>query len=171
MNVGLANMARSTLRTRAGRRRWVVALYALMLGGAIGLAVEFWFHGCSIWLAPGTVAMLLGLALWTLLAFRAAPAIRNAKLEWDDILPIDERQKQVRDRAYRRAYRVVFKLAYLSWVVFLLFWVLVVMDHFREMVTPRHVMALGFLYMTGVCALIPSLPFACLAWSEPDDVS
>ena len=165
MKVRLASM-----RTRAGRRRWVVAMYTLMLGGAIGLAVEFWFHGRSIWLLPGTVAMALGVALWILLSFRAAPAIQTTMLERDDIRPIDERQKQVRDHAYRQAYKVVSVLAFLSWVAGGLFWVWVVMDHFQEVATPRHVMALAFLYATGVTVVIPSLPSACLAWSEADDV-
>jgi FtsH-binding integral membrane protein len=156
------------MRTRAGRRRWVVGLYTSMLGGASGLAVEFWFHGRSIWLLPGTVAMLLALMLWFMLARRAMPAVQGSI--FDDPL-IDERQRVVRDRAYRQAYHVVSVLAPLSWLIFLLFWALVDGDHFKELVTPRHVMALAFFYTTGVMVLIPSLPSACLAWSEPDDVS
>jgi uncharacterized membrane protein len=146
----------------------VVALYTLMLGGAIGLAVEFWFHGRPIWLAPGAVAMSLAFVLWIMLARWAMPVVQGNV--FDDPLT-DERQKQVLDRAYRQAYHVISVLAALSLLIFFLFWAWVDGDHFKELVTPRHVMALVFLYATGVIALIPSLPSACLAWSEPDDVS
>lgn len=134
MKVGLAGM-----RTRAGRRRWVVGLYTLMLGGAVELTVEFWFHGNPIRIVPGAVAMALALPMWFLLARRAMPAIRNNMRERSDDPLIDERQREVRDRAYRQAYHVVSVLALLSFVAGWLFWVWVVMDHFQEM--RRHAMS------------------------------
>ncbi|HEY1207406.1 MAG: hypothetical protein ABSH46_14535 [Bryobacteraceae bacterium] len=164
----LTSAVRSTLSTRAGRRCWVVALYAFLLGGVTGLAVEFWFHGSPLWLFPGAVAMSLALVLWFLLACRAVPTIQSNMFEKSDNPLIDERQKGVRDRAYRQAYHVVSVLAFLSLLAG--FRILVVMDHFRELMTPRHFLALSFLYATGVMVLMPSLPSACLAWIEPDDV-
>ena len=166
MKVGLASM-----RTRAGRRRWVVALYTFLLGGAIGLVVEFWFHGSPIWIVSGAVAMALAFVALMLLSRRAMPVIQNNMFERSDDPLIDERQREVRDRAYRQAYHVVSVLALLSFVALSGFWSIVVADHFQEMVTPRHLMALAFFYVLCVMVLVPSLPSACLAWSEPDDVS
>lgn len=184
MNEGLANAAgarkprtwlasavRRTMRTRTGRRCWGVALYASMLGGGIGMVVELWFHRYPIWRAPEAVAMALALVALMLLSRRAMPVIQNNMFERSCDPSIDERQRQVRDRAYRQAYHVVSVLALLSFVAGWSFWNIAVVDHFQEMVTPRHLMALAFFYFMGVMVLVPSLPAACLAWSEPDDVS
>lgn len=146
---------------RARRRGLVVVLYAsyasliacFALAGKSGLGLVF-----AAGLLPSGVALMS--AFWALsqlaLPYATEGAGREAQL-------VDERQLQVRDRAFYRAYQILSSLFGL-WIVYesiartnerQWFWVPQTFDQYQAIVW-------GYLLVSM------TLPSALIAWNEPD---
>jgi hypothetical protein len=140
------------LRTRARRRQLVAA----MLASIGATSASFWLG----WPIVAAAALLAGIAVWGLL--RAA--VRTLADLPDDVL--DERQLQVRDRAYLHAYRAFAGLAMVAVIAALTIPIVIGGDPDRLIVE----FDLGRLQAVFwlVTGLAMSLPSIVIALAEPE---
>ncbi len=148
----------SRVGSRLLRRRVVIAMYGSWLLIPLGFVLSFQARGSNLKhaivdaLALGAVAIVT--VSWIWLGRRTyvnSPQLPDSEL--------DERLLQVKNQAYRTAYRIFGALVLIAWPLSLL---LLVNDPGGNGITT------ALLIFGGVALLMTTLPTAIVAWREPD---
>ncbi len=142
---------------RTIRRALVLATYL----GYMVLVAMFWARSVRdlpnwfllLILVPGFVTLLSFAGLYTSTYSMADQPDKR----------LDERQRMVRDRAYRLAYQVVATV-----LLLLIFYAMVAIDG-GDLWFPRTLNQFSAIFW-GAMLLTTSLPTAMIAWTEPDEV-
>jgi hypothetical protein len=141
--------------SRRMRRRVVVAMYAgWVVIATIVLLRSFtspgWFWAMELITLPSTLFQIIWF-VWLGRTYVNAPVLADEEL--------DERLLQVKNRAYRRAYRVLAPVAISVWLLSLFALAWQPNDHGKVMAT---------MLVMGVALVAGTLPTAIVAWQEPD---
>ena len=139
--------------SRRFRRRLVIGTYGgwlVITAGAklISLASPGWFLTLLVLMVANSIIQLIWLSPRTYIN-----ALKLADAE------LDERLVQIKNQAFRRAYKVVVPVAFTAWWLSLL---AVTQQPGNEGLTT------ALLIFFGVALLATTLPTAIVAWSEPD---
>lgn len=150
-----------SFETRGRRRAVVVNLYASYIALVACFAAA---DRSGIGLVALIALLPIGASLlWSYLALSQITLPYTSDGMGVKLSPLDERQLQVRDRAFYRAYQLLSSIAGL-WIVYETiartnerqwFWVPVAFDQYQAIVW-------------GYLLLAMSLPSAVIAWTEPD---
>lgn len=126
------------------------------------VAVVFWAVAYGVFGVPPAVAGVVGLVviLLTVFAIRRVYQFRSRLAQAPDD-QLDERQLQIRDRAYVESYRIFAAITIVALVL-----VGIVPDLLDHPLTFDYTVA-NFFVMGAVILLI-ALPSAVVAWREPD---
>ena len=153
MNVNLT-IAGMDFRRKAVRRRIVIVTYLSLLTALICTGA-----GLSLLAVAAGCAVMFG---WWVLNQIAVPYAVNGSGS-GAMMANDERQSQVRDRAFFRAYQAVCAMV----VFFLIYEVVAVTSPKWKMWLPSTLGDYNSILLTFLIVSI-TLPHAFLAWQEPD---
>jgi len=154
------------LPRRRSRRAWVLVMYAGLAANMAEIVSISLKNKQSLLLALVVwLIVLLATYVWIRLTCWAIPVIATPPLSLTaPHLPVDERQRAVGDRAYRRAYQIGILLFILSAVAFY-----VLQDELPALLQSIAGLGLAPGLLCNTAILLLSLPVATLAWTEPDD--
>lgn len=143
--------------SRATRRVLVTVTY-------LGYAFFVWafWAARTLDVALWTILLAAVPALATMLCYVALYAYTRSIADRSD-RQLDERERMVRDRAYRLAYQVVATV-----LLLLIFYAMVAIDG-GDLWFPRTLNQFSAIFW-GAMLLTTSLPTAMIAWTEPDEV-
>jgi hypothetical protein len=149
----------SRVGSRALRRRVVIAMYGSWLVAALSVAMGVQAQGQ--WVSSGLE--LLGIAALATMSISVVWLGRRTYVNSPQVADreLDERLVQIKNQAYRTAYRLFTAFVVVAWPVSLLL---------AAIEPGGRGTARGLLIYFAVGLLVTTLPTAIVAWREPDPI-